>query len=45
MEWISRLQKALEEDRFVLYSQDIAGLDPSRAQEATANLIRCSTAR
>ncbi len=30
MEWIGRLQKALDEDRFVLYSQDIAGLDPSR---------------
>ena len=29
MEWIGRLQKALEEDRFVLYSQDIAGLDPA----------------
>ncbi|MEO8157131.1 MAG: EAL domain-containing protein [Betaproteobacteria bacterium] len=30
MEWIGRLQKALEEDRFVLYAQDIAGLDPAR---------------
>jgi diguanylate cyclase (GGDEF)-like protein/PAS domain S-box-containing protein len=30
MEWIGRLQKALEEDRFVLYVQDIAGLDLSR---------------
>ena len=30
MEWIGRLQKALEEDRFVLYSQDIAALDPAR---------------
>jgi len=30
MEWIGRLQKALEEDRFVLYAQDIVGLDPAR---------------
>jgi len=30
MEWISRLQKALKEDRFVLYAQDIRGLDTSR---------------
>jgi diguanylate cyclase (GGDEF)-like protein/PAS domain S-box-containing protein len=30
MEWISRLQKALKEDRFVLYAQDIRGLDASR---------------
>ncbi len=29
MEWISRLQKALEEDRFVLYAQDIVELDPA----------------
>ena len=30
MEWISRLQKALKEDRFVLYAQDIRGLDARR---------------
>jgi diguanylate cyclase (GGDEF)-like protein len=30
MEWISRLQKALKEDRFVLYSQDIKALDAGR---------------
>jgi len=30
MEWISRLQKALKEDRFVLYAQDIKGLGPRR---------------
>ncbi|TMH57531.1 MAG: EAL domain-containing protein [Betaproteobacteria bacterium] len=30
MEWISRLQKALKEDRFVLYAQDIRGLDAGR---------------
>lgn len=29
MEWIGRLQRALDEDRFVLYAQDIAGLDPA----------------
>ena len=26
MEWVGRLQKALDEDRFVLYAQDIVGL-------------------
>ncbi len=30
MEWISRLQKALKEDRFVLYAQDIRGLEAGR---------------
>ena len=30
MEWIGRLQKALEEDRFVLYAQDIVELDPAQ---------------
>jgi EAL domain-containing protein (putative c-di-GMP-specific phosphodiesterase class I) len=30
MEWIGRVQKALDEDRFVLYAQDIVGLDPAR---------------
>ena len=30
MEWIGRLQKALAEDRFVLYAQDIVELDPAR---------------
>jgi len=30
MEWISRLQKALKEDRFVLYTQDIKALDAGR---------------
>src|SRR5260221_7503972 len=30
MEWISRLQKALQEDRFVLYTQDIKALDAGR---------------
>ncbi len=39
MEWIGRLQKALEEDRFVLYSQDIAGLDPSRKTEDHCEIL------
>ncbi|HKB84395.1 MAG TPA: EAL domain-containing protein [Burkholderiales bacterium] len=39
MEWIGRLQKALEEDRFVLYSQDISGLDPSRRREAHCEIL------
>src|SRR5882724_4313591 len=30
MEWISRLQKALKEDRFVLYTQEIKALDAGR---------------
>jgi diguanylate cyclase (GGDEF)-like protein/PAS domain S-box-containing protein len=39
MEWIGRLQKALEEDRFVLYSQDIAGLDLSRKAEDHCEIL------
>ena len=39
MEWIGRLQKALEEDRFVLYSQDIAGLDPARKLENHCEIL------
>ena len=39
MEWIGRLQKALEEDRFVLYSQDIAGLDPARKPEDHCEIL------
>lgn len=30
MEWIGRLQRALAEDRFVLYAQEIVGVDPAR---------------
>jgi diguanylate cyclase (GGDEF)-like protein/PAS domain S-box-containing protein len=41
MEWIGRLQKALEEDRFVLYAQDIAALDPAhKLQDHCEILIR-----
>ena len=39
MEWIGRLQKALEEDRFVLYAQDIAGLDPARKLEDHCEIL------
>lgn len=34
MRWISRLTEALEEDRFVLYSQPIAPVQPDRKQKA-----------
>jgi len=39
MEWIGRLQKALEEDRFVLYAQDIAVLDLSRKSEDHCEIL------
>jgi diguanylate cyclase (GGDEF)-like protein/PAS domain S-box-containing protein len=39
MEWIGRLQKALEEDRFVLYSQDIAALDLARKTEDHCEIL------
>ena len=39
MEWIGRLQKALDEDRFVLYAQDIAALDLSRTPEGHCELL------
>ena len=39
MEWIGRLQKALEEDRFVLYSQDIAALNPSHNAENHCEIL------
>ena len=39
MEWIGRLQKALDEDRFVLYSQDIAVLDPKRKIEDHCEIL------
>jgi diguanylate cyclase (GGDEF)-like protein/PAS domain S-box-containing protein len=34
MRWISRLTEALEQDRFVLYSQPIAPVDPERRRKA-----------
>ena len=39
MEWIGRLQKALDEDRFVLYAQDIVGLDPVRKLEEHCEIL------
>jgi diguanylate cyclase (GGDEF)-like protein/PAS domain S-box-containing protein len=39
MEWIGRLQKALEEDRFVLYAQDIIRMDPSRQPEDHCEIL------
>ncbi|HEX7953366.1 MAG TPA: diguanylate cyclase, partial [Burkholderiales bacterium] len=39
MEWIGRLQKALEEDRFVLYAQDIAGLDQARKIDEHCDIL------
>jgi diguanylate cyclase (GGDEF)-like protein/PAS domain S-box-containing protein len=39
MEWIGRLQKALEEDRFVLYAQDIAGLNPALELEDHCEIL------
>ena len=39
MEWIGRLQKALDEDRFVLYAQEIAVLDPSRKIEDHCEIL------
>jgi len=39
MEWIGRLQKALEEDRFVLYAQDIAALDLARKAEDHCEIL------
>ncbi|HEX4986598.1 MAG TPA: EAL domain-containing protein [Burkholderiales bacterium] len=39
MEWIVRLQKALEEDRFVLYAQDIAALDPAHKLDEHCEIL------
>ena len=39
MEWIGRLQKALDEDRFVLYAQDIVGLDRARNAEDHCEIL------
>ena len=39
MEWIGRLQKALEEDRFVLYSQDIIEIRAPRARVTHCELL------
>jgi len=39
MEWIGRLQKALEEDRFVLYAQDIAEIKAPRGRVTHRELL------
>lgn len=39
MEWVGRLQKALEEDRFVLYVQDIVALDRTRRHHSHCELL------
>ncbi len=40
MEWVGRLQKALDEDRFVLYSQDIVALGGANKGSHCELLIR-----
>ena len=39
MEWIGRLQKALAEDRFVLYAQEIIEVDPARRQDRHCEIL------
>ena len=39
MEWIGRLQKALAEDRFVLYAQDIIEVRPERRQGSHCEIL------
>jgi diguanylate cyclase (GGDEF)-like protein/PAS domain S-box-containing protein len=39
MEWIGRLQKALEEDRFVLYAQDIVEIKAPRGRVTHRELL------
>ena len=39
MEWVGRLQRALDEDRFVLYSQDIVQLNGPRAHGTHCELL------
>lgn len=40
MEWVGRLQKALDEDRFVLYSQDIVAIGSAKKGNHCELLIR-----
>jgi EAL domain-containing protein (putative c-di-GMP-specific phosphodiesterase class I) len=40
MEWVGRLQKALDEDRFVLYSQDIMPIGDARKGSHCELLVR-----
>lgn len=39
MEWVTRLQRALEEDRFVLYRQQIVGLSPGNGKIGHEELL------
>ena len=39
MEWVGRLQKALDENRFLLYSQEIVAVDGSTAQGRHCELL------
>jgi diguanylate cyclase (GGDEF)-like protein/PAS domain S-box-containing protein len=39
MEWVARIQKALEEDRFVLYAQDIVPVDPNKQQGTHCEML------
>ena len=39
MEWVARIQKALEEDRFVLYSQDIVPVSSKQKGKAHCELL------
>ncbi len=39
MEWVGRIQKALDEDRFVLYAQDIVEIQKRRAQGTHCELL------
>jgi diguanylate cyclase (GGDEF)-like protein/PAS domain S-box-containing protein len=39
MEWVARIQKALEEDRFVLYAQDIAEVGNPRGRHTHCELL------
>ena len=39
MEWVSRLRKAIEDNRFVLYSQDIVALSHSRRNDTHCELL------
>jgi len=39
MEWVVRIQKALDEDRFVLYSQDIVRVDSKSRKDAHCELL------
>jgi diguanylate cyclase (GGDEF)-like protein/PAS domain S-box-containing protein len=39
MEWVARIQKALEEDRFVLFAQDIAEVGEKRGRKTHCELL------